>query len=117
MGLVGESGCGKSTLSRCLMRLEEVNSGKILFRNQEIQRLSNRKLMPIRKGFQIVFQNPTAALNPKLKIKDSLLDPYLQYEKQLNLRYFHFHQQNSLCLNCSTLLDYRLALLIDILTN
>ncbi|AQX54661.1 dipeptide/oligopeptide/nickel ABC transporter ATP-binding protein [Priestia flexa] len=90
LGLVGESGCGKSTLSRCLMRLEQVNSGKILFRNQEIQSLSSRKLMPIRKGFQIVFQNPTAALNPKLKIKDSLLDPYLQYRKQLSLRYFSF---------------------------
>ncbi|WEZ06889.1 ABC transporter ATP-binding protein [Priestia flexa] len=90
LGLVGESGCGKSTLSRCLMRLEDINSGTILLNNKEIHHLSNRKLLPMRKKFQIVFQNPTAALNPKLKIKDSLLNPYLQYGKQVDLRYFSF---------------------------
>jgi peptide/nickel transport system ATP-binding protein len=90
LGLVGESGCGKSTLSRCLLRLEEVNSGTIIFKDKEIQSLSQSQLRPIRKDMQIIFQNPTAALNPRLKIKDSILDPYLQYQNELSLTHFSF---------------------------
>ncbi|KAB2330672.1 MULTISPECIES: ABC transporter ATP-binding protein [Bacillaceae] len=90
LGLVGESGCGKSTLSRCLLRLESVDAGSITFKDKEIQNLSQSQLRPIRKDIQIIFQNPTAALNPRLKIKDSILDPYLQYQKELSLTHFSF---------------------------
>ncbi|MGD6941203.1 ABC transporter ATP-binding protein [Cytobacillus gottheilii] len=90
LGLVGESGCGKSTLSRCLLRLESVDAGSITFKDKEIQSLSQSQLRPIRKDIQIIFQNPTAALNPRLKIKDSILDPYLQYQKELSLTHFSF---------------------------
>ncbi|WP_080848893.1 ABC transporter ATP-binding protein [Cytobacillus gottheilii] len=90
LGLVGESGCGKSTLSRCLLRLEGVDAGSITFKDKEIQNLSQSQLRPIRKDIQIIFQNPTAALNPRLKIKDSILDPYLQYQKELSLTHFSF---------------------------
>jgi peptide/nickel transport system ATP-binding protein len=90
LGLVGESGCGKSTLARCLLRLENIDSGSIFFKDQAIENLRHRQLIPFRKDMQIVFQNPTAALNPKLKIKDSLLDPYIQYRSDLTLRHFSF---------------------------
>lgn len=90
LGLVGESGCGKSTLARCLLRIESIDSGSIYFKNEEIQQLNERQLQPYRKKIQIVFQNPSAALNPKLKIKDSLVDPYDQYRKELKLSYFSY---------------------------
>ncbi|MHA7966392.1 ABC transporter ATP-binding protein [Paenibacillus sp. CAU 1782] len=81
LGLVGESGCGKSTLARSVLRLESVSSGRICFRGEEIQGMKERQLFPFRKNMQIVFQHPSAALNPKLKIRDSLLDPYEQYHR------------------------------------
>ncbi|KAB7663647.1 ABC transporter ATP-binding protein [Bacillus sp. B1-b2] len=90
LGLVGESGCGKSTLARCLMQIESINEGSIIFDGEHIEKLNERKLYPYRRKFQIVFQNPSAALNPKLKIKDSLLDPFLQYRGDLNLQHFSF---------------------------
>jgi peptide/nickel transport system ATP-binding protein len=91
LGLVGESGCGKSTLARCLLRVDHVDSGSIVFNGEAIEKLGERRLRPYRKKIQIVFQNPSAALNPKLKIKDSLIDPYEQYRLSLNLKHFSFH--------------------------
>lgn len=90
LGLVGESGCGKSTLARCLLRIEPIDSGSINFKNEAIEQLNERQLNPYRKKIQIVFQNPSAALNPKLKIKDSLIDPYTQYRNELNLNHFSY---------------------------
>lgn len=90
LGLVGESGCGKSTLARCLLRIETIDGGSIYFKDEAIERLNERQLHAYRQKMQIVLQNPSAALNPKLKIKDSLIDPYEQYRKQLSLRYFSY---------------------------
>lgn len=90
LGLVGESGCGKSTLARCLLRIEPIDSGSIYFDNEAIEHLDERHLHPYRKKMQIVFQNPSAALNPKLKVKDSLIDPYAQFYKELKLSHFSF---------------------------
>ncbi len=95
LGLVGESGCGKSTLARCLLRIEPIDSGSIYFNDEAIEKLSERQLHPYRKKIQIVFQNPSAALNPKLKIKDSLIDPYGQYRKELNLNYFSYTSKDA----------------------
>jgi peptide/nickel transport system ATP-binding protein len=94
LGLVGESGCGKSTLARCLLRIESIDSGSIYFNDDAIEHLDERQLRPYRKKIQIVFQNPSAALNPKLKIKDSLIDPYEQYAKELNLSYFTYSSKD-----------------------
>jgi peptide/nickel transport system ATP-binding protein len=88
LGLVGESGCGKSTLARCLLRLEPVSGGTIVFKGQPIQLLNERQLNPCRRDIQIVFQNPASSLNPRLKIKDSLLDPYDQYSGQMKHAFF-----------------------------
>lgn len=95
LGLVGESGCGKSTLARCLLRIESIDSGSIFFQGERIDHLHGRQLHPFRKKIQIVFQNPSAALNPKLKIKDSLIDPYAQYRNEINLSYFSYTSKDA----------------------
>ncbi|CAG9622746.1 ABC transporter ATP-binding protein [Sutcliffiella rhizosphaerae] len=98
LGLVGESGCGKSTLARCIMRVENIDKGSIVFNGEAMEKLSERRLHHYRKKIQIVFQNPSSALNPKLKIKDSLIDPYDQYRQSLNLRHFSFHSKEQFIL-------------------
>ncbi|ALC82212.1 MULTISPECIES: ABC transporter ATP-binding protein [Bacillus] len=95
LGIVGESGCGKSTLARCLLRIEPIDSGSIYFKNEAIEQLNEHQLHPYRKNIQIVLQNPAAALNPKLKIKDSLIDPYAQYSRKLNLSHFSYSSRDA----------------------
>ncbi|MBB3111383.1 peptide/nickel transport system ATP-binding protein [Paenibacillus phyllosphaerae] len=90
LGLVGESGCGKSTLARCLLHIEPIDQGSILFENTPLHNKSQRSLRPYRRHIQAVLQNPSAALNPKLKIIDSLLDPYRQFGGQAKLNHFHY---------------------------
>ena len=75
LGLVGESGCGKSTLGRCLMRLYEVNSGRILLDGTDLAPLSQRQLRPVRRRMQMIFQDPAASLNPRRRVGDLLAEP------------------------------------------
>ncbi len=65
LGLVGESGCGKSTLAKCIMGLESVTSGEVVFQNQSIKTWDEKKL---RQRIQMVFQDPYSSLNPRQKI-------------------------------------------------
>ncbi|WP_019394409.1 ABC transporter ATP-binding protein [Priestia filamentosa] len=95
LGLVGESGCGKSTLARCLLRIEPIDSGSIYFKDKAIEQLNDRQLYPYRRKIQIVLQNPSASLNPKLKIKDSLIDPYAQFKNDLNLMHFSYTSKDT----------------------
>jgi oligopeptide/dipeptide ABC transporter ATP-binding protein len=73
-GLVGESGCGKTSLVRCLLYLEPPTSGEVWFDGTLLGRLSSRNLRSFRKRMQIVFQDPNSALDPKMRIEDSLAE-------------------------------------------
>jgi peptide/nickel transport system ATP-binding protein len=73
-GLVGESGCGKSTLSRTILQLIPATGGKVTFSGQELTTLSKQAMQSKRREMQMIFQDPSASLNPKMTIGDSIAD-------------------------------------------
>lgn len=68
LAVVGESGSGKSTLARCLLQLQPFESGEVLFHEQSLAQLSGNDLRKIRKNLQMVFQDPFASLNPRMRV-------------------------------------------------
>ncbi len=74
LGIVGESGSGKSTLGRCLLHLTPVTGGRIVLDGVQIQGLSEREMLPLRRKMQMVFQNPLTSFNPMMTIGQALLD-------------------------------------------
>lgn len=77
LGLVGESGCGKSTLSRSILGLQTVTEGQIYFEGQDITQFTNKQWRHLRKDIQIIFQDPYASLNQRIKVGDALAEPLL----------------------------------------
>ena len=75
LGIVGESGCGKSTLGRMLVSLEEITSGTVDFDGHNLGKLGARKIRPLRKRFQMIFQDPYASLNPRRQIGKIIEEP------------------------------------------
>ena len=104
LGLVGESGCGKSTFGRALIRLDDPTDGSILYDGQNLMTLSHKEMKKYRQDLQIIFQDPSASLNPRKTIFDSVRLPLrvhaeLSEEEQLKrtaemLRYVELQEDN-----------------------
>jgi peptide/nickel transport system ATP-binding protein len=77
IGLVGASGCGKSTLCRALMGLTPVRGGRVSLQGQELFGLAGRRRRQLRRGLQMVFQDPLACLNPQMTVGEAIADPLL----------------------------------------
>lgn len=80
LGIVGESGCGKSTLMRMIVQLEQATSGEILYKGEDITKLKGEKLRQNRRHIQMVFQDPSTAFNPRMKVKDIICEPLLNFK-------------------------------------
>lgn len=81
LGIVGESGCGKSTFVRMLIQMDEPTRGEILFHDKDIVKLSKKEKWLNRQNMQMVFQDPLASFNPKMKIIDILTEPLLNFKR------------------------------------
>ena len=68
LAVVGESGSGKSTLARCLLQLQPLDSGEVLFAGQDLSKMNGKELRVARKDLQMVFQDPFASLNPRMRV-------------------------------------------------
>ena len=70
LGLVGESGCGKTTVGRCLIRLYDPTAGRIQFEGRDVTSMSRQELMHLRTRVQMIFQDPYASLNPRMRVQE-----------------------------------------------
>jgi ABC-type glutathione transport system ATPase component len=82
--IVGESGCGKTTLARMLLRLIEPDGGKILFEGRDLLRLSANEMRAERRQMQMIFQDPYASLNPRMRVDEIVAEPLCIHEPALN---------------------------------
>lgn len=79
LGVIGESGCGKSTLVRTILQIHPATSGEVLFDGKDILRSKGEEERQNRRKIQMVFQDPTAAFNPKMRVKDIITEPLKNY--------------------------------------
>jgi len=75
LALVGESGCGKSTVGRAILRLFDITAGEVVLDGRRIDDMAAGALRPLRRRMQVVFQDPFASLNPRLRVRDLLAEP------------------------------------------
>lgn len=79
LGIIGESGCGKSTLVRTILQIHPASGGEVIFDGQDILKLRGEAARQNRRKIQMVFQDPAAAFNPKMKVKEILCEPLLNF--------------------------------------
>lgn len=79
MGVVGESGCGKSTLGRLLLRLIELDAGKVLFEGQDVTALDAKDMHQLRQRMQMIFQDPFSSLDPRMSVQETIAEPLKIY--------------------------------------
>jgi peptide/nickel transport system ATP-binding protein len=75
LGLVGESGCGKSTTGRALVQVQPATSGRVVYKGQDLGKLSKRHLRQTRTKIQMIFQDPISSLNPRRRVRDIVAEP------------------------------------------
>ncbi|MBE6014068.1 MAG: ABC transporter ATP-binding protein [Lachnospiraceae bacterium] len=81
LGLVGESGCGKTSFMKMLVWMTRPTEGEIIFKGKDISKIKGKELHDMRQHIQMVFQDPATSFNPKMKIKDIVCEPLLNYGK------------------------------------
>ena len=79
LGIIGESGCGKSTLVRTVLQIHPATGGEVIFEGQDILKLRGEAARQNRRKIQMVFQDPAAAFNPKMKVKEIVTEPLLNF--------------------------------------
>jgi len=92
LGLVGESGCGKTTTGRCILQLNDVTAGKVLFEGENLVEMKGNELRRVRRNMQLIFQDPFASLDPRMTAGDIIGEPLLvhgiakgsEYRKRVN---------------------------------
>lgn len=79
LSLVGESGCGKSTTGRSIMRLIQPQSGSVMVNGQNVMAMAGHELQGLRRTMQMIFQDPYASLNPRMRVGASIAEPFLEH--------------------------------------
>src|SRR5512135_1224631 len=80
LGLVGESGCGKTTVGRCVIRLYQPTAGKILFDGQDISKIPEGQIRPLRRRISLIFQDPYSSLDPRQNAEGIIGEPLIVHK-------------------------------------